>query len=227
MNKGKIKAILFIVLFLLVLAAAVTLLLDLERQDREAAFTVPTPRGTAVPALTIPPVVTPVPTPVPTYMPTPAPTPVPTPIPTPPPTPAPTPTPVQVGQIIGTGTFTSETGVPMNIQANWTAKILDENRVRVTVEVNIVSYSLNILRSANALSVSVGDSYETADTPTLNVDNNTALETNHLATTEHTIPLAAGQSGSFPVQVQYLFRGVYFQRQIDTVECGGSITLSR
>ena len=35
MNKGKIKAVLFLITFLLVMAVAVNLLLDMERDKRE------------------------------------------------------------------------------------------------------------------------------------------------------------------------------------------------
>ena len=227
MRKGKIKAILFIVVFLLVMATAITLLLDMEKERQEVqnlgydpykATPVPTERPTVTPM----PVSTIMPTPVP---PTPAPTPTPTPVPTS--TPKPTPTPVPVGQTIGTGTFSSNTGVPMNIRAVWTALLLDESHVGVQVDVYLDSYSLQIQASHNALNVSVGDDYQSADTPSVNIDDNASIHSSLLATTKHVLNLAGGQQKSFPVQVQYLFRGTYFQREIDTVECGGTISLSR
>ena len=102
MRKGKIKAILFIVVFLLVMATAITLLLDMEREKKEVESLGYDPYR-ATPAPTVAPTVTPMP--VSTIMPTPVPpTPAPTPTPTPAPTPTPTPTatPVPVGQVIGT-----------------------------------------------------------------------------------------------------------------------------
>ena len=94
MRKGKIKAIIFIIVFLLVMATAITLLLDMEKEKQEVQslgydpYKV-TPVPTIAPTVTPMPVSTIMPTPVP---PTPAPTPTPTPRPTA--TPAPTPTPV-------------------------------------------------------------------------------------------------------------------------------------
>lgn len=227
MRKGKIKALLFIVIFLLVMATAITLLLDMESERREVAQLgydpyIATPAPTWTPAPTPAPVSTIMPTPV---QPTPAPTPVPT--PTPAPTPVPTPTPVSFGQIIGSGVFQSETGVPLNVKATWAAMTLDENRVAVRVEVSLVSYSLQIIAAHNAVNVSVGDSYASADTPAVDLNDNATLHTTPLAMTDHIIELPAGQSRTFPVQVQYLFRGVYFNQEIDTIECGGPITLSR
>ncbi len=227
MRKGKIKAIIFIVVFLLVMATAITLLLDMEKEKQEVQSLGydpyrTTPAPTIAPTVTPMPVSTIMPTPVP---PTPAPTPTPTPVPTP--TPKPTPTPVPVGQVIGTGTFTSNTGVPMNIRADWEALLLDESHVGVRVRVYLDSYSLQIQASHNAVNVSVGDNYQSADTPTVEIDDNVNIHSSLLATTEHVLSLAGGQAKSFPVQVQYLFRGTYFQKEIDTVECGGMIDLIR
>ena len=227
MRKGKIKAIIFIVVFLLVMATAITLLLDMEKERQEVqslgydpykATPVPTIASTVTPM----PVSTIMPTPVP---PTPAPTPTPTPRPTA--TPAPTPTPVPVGQVIGSGIFTSNTGVPMNIRAEWEALLLDESHVGVRVKVYLDSYSLHIQSSRNAVNVSVGDNFQSSDTPSVDIDDNANIHSSLLATTEHVLNLAGGQQKSFPVQVQYVFRGTYFQRDIDTVECGGMIDLVR
>ena len=213
MRKGKIKAILFIVVFLLVMATAITLLLDMERQKQEVQDLGYDPY-IATPAPTIAPAVTPMP--VSTIMPTPV-----------PPTPVPTPTPVPVGQVIGNGSFTSNTGVPMNIRAEWEALLLDADHVGVRVRVYLDSYSLHIQSSRNAVNVSVGDNYQSADTPAVDIDDNVNIHASLLATTEHVLPLAGGQQKSFPVQVQYVFRGTYFQQEIDVVECGGMISLAR
>ena len=115
----------------------------------------------------------------------------------------------------------------MNIRAEWEALLLSETEVGVRVKVYLDSYSLQIQNSHNALNVSVGDSYVSADTPAVDIDDNANIHSSLLATTEHVIPLAGGQSKTFPVQVQYLFRGTYFQKEIDTVECGGVINLMR
>ena len=213
MRKGKIKALLFIIVFLLVMATAILLLLDMERERKEVENLGYDPY-VATPAPTVPPTVTPMP--VSTIMPTPV-----------PPTPVPTPTPVPVGQVIGSGSFKSETGTPLNVRADWTAELLDANRVKVRVAVYLESYSLNIIASQNALHVSVGDDYVTANTPAVDLDDNTAIHSSLLNTTEHTVPLAGGEARSFPVQVQYLFRGTYFKQNIDTIECGGMIQLAR
>ena len=202
MQKGKIKALLFIIAFLLVMATAITLLLNMEKERKEVENLGYDPYA-ATAAPTLAPTVTPMP--VSTIM----------------------PTPVPVGQAIGSGSFKSETGTPLNVRADWTAELLDANRVKVKVAVYLESYSLNIIASQNALHVSVGDDYVSANTPAVNLDDNTAIHSSLLNTTEHTLQLAGGEGGSFPVQVQYLFRGTYFNQPIDTIECGGMIQLAR
>lgn len=235
MNKGRIKAILFIVVFLLVMAVCIHLLLELD-QERDAVVYLPS-EATQAPAQNTPmpmPVQTPAPvaTPAPTPVVTPAPTPAPTPVPTVDPylaaTPEPLPTvvPVPAGEVIGSGTFSSETGVAMNVRAVWTARTLDSERVTVTVQVFLDSYSLHIVAVNNCVNVSVGDSYVSANAPAVDWDQNVKLET-LLATTEHTLSLADGQVKSFPLQVEYQFGGEYQKKELPVIECGGSIQLSR
>ena len=60
MNKGRIKAVLFLVVFLLVMAVAVNLLLDMDRERREVVhLPVDTPAATETPARTPAPAETP------------------------------------------------------------------------------------------------------------------------------------------------------------------------
>ena len=176
--------------------------------------------------------VTPIPTPSPTPSPTPTPTPTPSPTPTPTPTPIPTATtePVQPvipqGEVIGSGSFTSDTGTPLNLRADWTATVLDSERVEVTVNVYLVSYQIEVRELYNAVNVSVGDQYASADSPAIKWENNTRLET-LLASTVHTLSLPSGSSASFPLAAQYQFGGTYSKVELPVIECGGTIELSR
>ena len=235
MDKGRIKAVLFILLFLLVLAIAVYLLLDMEREKREVVHLpaespavteapAPTPAPTEAPAATPVPAPTPEPTPDP-YLDTPA-TPVPTLQPLPTPTPPPTSAPVPEGEELGTGEFRSNTGVGLNLHAVWTARVMDEKHVRVTMEIFLDSYSLHITQAYNVVNVSVGDSYVSANAPTVDIDDNGSHET-LLATTEHVVNLGDKERRSFPVQIEYHFGGVYQQKELPVLECGGSLEIVR
>lgn len=234
MSKGKIKTVLFLIVFLLILAVACNLLMDLT-QEKEDEKHGALPSATVDPFASVPSPDTPISTiaPVETApqatlapIPTAVPTPVPTIAPTPTPTPVPTPVPVPADTVIGSGSFKSETGVPIDIRADWTASTVDENTVKVTVEVNLISYSLHINEGYHTLNVSIGEDYRSANTPAVEHDDNTQITT-RLAATEHYVTLAPGQSATVPVAVEYHFGGVYSEQELPVIECGGSITLSR
>lgn len=232
MDKRRIKAVIFILLFLLVMAVAVNLLLDMEKDKREVVHL---PGESAAPAPTEAPAPTPAPaTPAPTPAPTPTPEPTrdpyidtpATPVPTLQPLPTPTGTPTPEGEELGTGTFRSETGVGLNVRAEWTANVMDAKHVRVTMQIWLDSYSLHLIQVNNCVNVSVGESYVTANAPAVDIDDNGAHQT-LLATTEHVVNLADGESRSFPVQVEYQFGGTYQQQELPVIECGGAIELKR
>ena len=237
MSKGRIKAVLFIIVFLLVIAVAVNLLLNMQSERKaDAAPTNDPYANTVTPSIeTQPALETPQPTPAiapstaPTATPVPA-TQVPTQAPTPTPVPTATPEPVQPvipqGEVIGSGSFTSDTGTPLNLRADWTATVLDAERVEVTVNVYLVSYQIEVRELYNAVNVSVGDQYASENSPAIKWENNTKLET-LLASTVHTLSLPSGSSASFPLAAQYQFGGTYSKVDLPVIECGGTIELSR
>ena len=238
MSKGRIKAVLFIIVFLLVIAVAVNLIMDMQSERKADATPTDDPyANTVTPSVETQPSVieTAQPTPAiapstaPTATPAPA-TPVPTATPTPTPVPTATPEPVQPvipqGEVIGSGSFTSDTGTPLNLRADWTATVLDAERVEVTVNVYLVSYQIEVRELYNAVNVSVGDQYASADSPAIKWENNTKLET-LLASTVHTLSLPSGSSASFPLAAQYQFGGTYSKVDLPVIECGGTIELSR
>lgn len=237
MSKGRIKAVLFIIVFLLVIAVAVNLLMDMQSERKADATPTDDPyANTVTPSVeTQPAIETAQPTPAiapstaPTATHVPA-TQVPTQAPTPTPVPTATPEPVQPvipqGEVIGSGSFTSDTGTPLNLRADWTATVLDAEHVEVTVNVYLVSYQIEVRELYNAVNVSVGDQYASADSPAIKWENNTRLET-LLASTVHTLSLPSGSSASFPLAAQYQFGGTYSKVDLPVIECGGTIELSR
>ena len=230
MSKGRIKAVLFIIVFLLVIAVAINLLMDMQSERKADATPTDDPyANTVTPSVeTQPAIETAQPTPA--IEPSVAPTATPTATPTPTPIPTATTEPVQPvipqGEVIGSGSFTSDTGTPLNLRADWTATVLDSERVEVTVNVYLVSYQIEVRELYNAVNVSVGDQYASADSPAIKWENNTRLET-LLASTVHTLSLPSGSSASFPLAAQYQFGGTYSKVELPVIECGGTIELSR
>ena len=232
MAKGKIKAVLFIIVFVLAVAIGCNALIDLSENKApevtvDPFLTSPSPdpgQSGSLPLETAAPTATPIP--VQTVAPTVAPTPVPTPEPTPAPTPVPTPTPAPVGQVLDSGSVRSQTGLPIDVRADWVATVLDSDRVQVQVTVVLESYALQLAESYKSVNVSVGDQYASCNSPAVDYDGSAKLET-VLGTTTHTLYLAQGTSDSFPLAVEYHFGGVYSGEELPVIECGGSIVLSR
>lgn len=228
--KGKLVTILFIIVFILLVAVIISLLtdgqdmtdindfrLDVIQTDTPILVDIPTVQLPQTPAPTMLPLPTPPPTPVPTFIPTPSP--IPTPIPTP------VPTPVPLITDLGSGSFRSASPVYLNVIADWSAKAIDAQNVAVTVTVSVESYSLHLNASSAAVNVSFGDQYQTLGAPDLMYDG--GLGVNQLATTTFTVPLAAGSSNSYNLGVAWHFGGWYMNMEIPSIECGGVVTLVR
>ncbi len=202
------------------------------------------PPSTTAPAATVRPVTTA--TPKPKATPTPTPTPTPSPsssaeagmLPAAELIPAtPTPegngttvmTPVTVlptGTTLGSGTFRSETGASINIHADWTAAVSGEKTADVTVTVYVDSYSLFTSASPEILNISLDGQYVSLASPAIEYDGNTQIST-LINSRTFTVNLSAGEIRSLPLQVVWMYRGTYGGMQIDVIECGGTITVSR
>lgn len=227
--KGKLVAVLFVVVFVLLIAVVFSLLTDdqsvtdindyriqAQTTDSPVLETISTPVPTPPPAE---PSWLPLPTAEPTPIPTPVPTMAPTPIPTVPPTLAP------VITDLGSGSFRSNLPWYINVVADWSAKAIDANNVEVTVKVSVESYSLH-LNAARSVNVAFGDQYVTLDAPNIVYDGGTQV-LNELATTTFTVPLSQGMSNSYNLGVAWHFGGWYMNTEIPSIECGGTVTLIR
>lgn len=226
--KNKLVAVLFIIVFLLLVAVICSLLTDgqditniddVRLNAEQTSSVVVNPVATAAPtwespAVTVEPTLLPLPTVEPT------------PTPTPEPTPEPTPTPAPVGTQLGMGSFNSVSPVPgLNIVADWEAVTMDDNTVAVTVTVSTNSYSLH-LSPARSLNIALGEQYITLDVPALTYDG-TTLAKNELAGTTFNVSLPVGTSNTYTLAVEWHFGGAYMNTPIDVLECGGEISLVR
>jgi len=248
MNTGfKIKATLFIVLFLLLVAVIVFILKDsspiasvlpaaapssaaADRSAQTAPITTRAP-ATPVPATVPPQAQTQTPSPATEaviYF-TPAPTPVATPAPVS--TPVPTLPPQPAGMVLGSGTFRSDTGSLLNIHADWTAAVADETQIRITVTVYVDHYQLHNTGS-RSLFITLGNDTRALDTADITYDVAGAPTSSVLGATEFTVPLARNSSAAQELHVKWNFGGVYGDGRgnkvdLSTVTCGGSFTVSR
>ena len=228
MNKGRIKAVVLIIVFLLVVAVICSWLTGTDKKDEQPAENTNPPEESSNVIVIDPngsqstaPATTPAPTPVPTPTPTPAPTPTPTPAPTPTPTPTPA-----YGDNLGSGTFKSDTGVPINLKADWSVKTISASQVEVTIKVSVDSYAIHLQAVPYAVKLSVNGEYVTMDAPAVDYDGSAATNT-VFGTKTFTVNLSEGSSANIPVAIEWHFGGTYGGQEIDVIECGGTISVSR
>lgn len=231
--KGKFIAVLFVIVFVLLIAVVFSLLNDSASPKDIAGYRLQSGQnseGGLVSAIETPSYAS---TPAPTFLPLPTQEPTPTPIPVTPaptPTPPPTPTPAPVNIQVGSGSFESNTGTFLNIVADWTATTISESQVEVKINVRTKSYALEYTGFPNAVHISLGDKFENCAANDVNYDGK-ALAENELASYTATVSLPAGTSNSFPLQVVWDFNGVMGGAAgpvpLQTIECGGTISISR
>lgn len=240
MNPKKIKAVFFILVFLLVLALVVRWALELdmkkhapvEPEEQQTEITPPPPPENPADQTPAEPTQAPqtVPTPPPaqpsnpTPVPTPAPAPTPAPTPEPVPTPVPTQEPMPSGQNLGSGSFRSETGTGLELICDWSAVSVEGNKAEVTLKISIDSYTISLNELADRVHLRVGSQTASLTQPALSYEGG-KINTPFGSKT-FTIDLAEG-SNNISVAVEWHFGGVYHQEPLDVIECGGTITLTR
>ena len=225
--KNKITAILFIVVFLLVVAVVFTFFSSFHKgADAPDVSIIPTTEPSDADITYTPEPTQSVDTPAPTQ-------PVNTPVPTPPPTPSPTPSvepeptqAVSYGTELGSGSFRSDTGAKLDIHADWSARSVNSSQVEITVKVILDSYSLHLQAVPNSVNINLGGQYVSLGAPAVDYDGSAALST-ELASKTFTVDLAEGQADSFSLAVEWHFGGTYGEVELPVIECGGTIGLSR
>ena len=232
MTSGKIKAVLFIIVFLLIVAVLASWFVSrdetgapapeptaVEAPPADDTLVVVTPEPTAV-------LITPQPTPVATPKPTPAPTPVPTPAPTPAPLfdISPAITAGSYGDPLGSGSFSSSYGTGLDLCVDWSVVTLNADEVSVSIRVSVLSGALH--SGPMPLGINVGGQYETLTANAVNYDG-AALAYSTLGTQTFTVSCPAGQTTSIPVQASWNFGGTYGGNEVPVLESGGYINVTR
>ena len=177
------------------------------------------------------PTLAPAPTRAPTPAPTQAPAPAPTQAPAPAPTEAPAPAPTQAPEVafvpvqMGTGSVDSETPTGLNIRAEWSAKAVSPTQVEVTVTVYCLHQTL-YTGAYNPVNFMVDGQYASVYGRQIESDSY-EFHSTELASKTFTIDLAAGETKTFWINVEWEYGGTYSGVQLDSIECGSNVTLRR
>lgn len=252
MNAGKIKAVLFIIVFLLIVALVCAWVTGGDAPTKvntssDDPIVVPIatadpnkPQPTSAPATPTPQTPAPQqnngtqqnngngevqvanPTPTPTAAPAATPAPANTPDPAATAAPQVTTAPTS-GNSIASGSFTSKTGTGLDMRAEWSAVATGNNTATVTVNVYAVSYSLYLAENEYGLKLSLGNQYTTAPTTGLEYSGN-SQKTTLLGTKSFSIDVSKGKV-TLPLAIEWHYMGSYGGVAIDVIECGGNVVI--
>lgn len=134
---------------------------------------------------------------------------------------------IPVGTNIGSGSFRSDTGTGLNIRADWSAAISGQDTADITVTVYADCYSLYTTATPGALNIAVDGQYVSLASPAIERDGTAGAGSVEINSRTFTVPLISGAHREIPLDVAWLYRGSYSGVNLDTIECGGNISLNR
>ncbi|MBQ3381569.1 MAG: hypothetical protein IJG58_07395, partial [Oscillospiraceae bacterium] len=134
---------------------------------------------------------------------------------------------IPVGTNIGSGSFRSDTGTGLNIRADWSAAISGQDTADITVTVYADCYSLYTTATPGALNIAVDGQYVSLASPAIERDGTAGAGSVEINSRTFTVPLLSGAHREIPLDVAWLYRGSYSGVNLDTIECGGNISLNR
>ena len=134
---------------------------------------------------------------------------------------------IPTGTSLGNGTFRSDSGTSINIHADWSAVVSGANTVDVTVTAYVDSYSLYTTASPDVLNIAVDGQYFSLASPAIEIPTTTQPVSTQINSRTVTVTLSGGETRNIPVEVIWHYRGTYGGTYLDSIECGGNITLSR
>ena len=134
---------------------------------------------------------------------------------------------IPTGTSLGSGSFRSDSGTSINVHADWNAVVSGTNTVDITVTAYVDSYSLYTTASPDVLNIAVDGQYFSLASPAIEIPTTTQPLSTQINSRTVTVTLSGGETRNIPVEVIWHYRGTYGGTYLDSIECGGNITLSR
>ena len=234
--QGKIKAILFIVIFLLLIAILISAFtrkqgIDVPSVDQLIAAnptdnieTVSNDSQSGLPTPPSGPIMLPTPTPVPASNIPATPTPTPTPSPTPEPTPTPTPEPTPTVLNLENGTFRSNTETGLNLRVDYGISQNVDGSVHVHTTVSIESYQIHAGANPWGMQVNVAGNVQNLSVPEIQTDDPAQLVT-EVGTADFDIKYNGGGL-TVPIQVTWNYGGRYSGKDLPQIVAEASIVVA-
>ena len=132
---------------------------------------------------------------------------------------------IPVGTNIGSGSFRSDTGTGLNIRADWSAAISGQDTADITVTVYA---DCSLVRTvADREIVLLNNACACCDVEPIGIGGGSSAGSVEINSRTFTVPLLSGAHREIPLDVAWLYRGSYSGVNLDTIECGGNISLNR
>ena len=131
-----------------------------------------------------------------------------------------------VGTSLGSGTFRSDSGTPLNIHADWSAVISGPSTVDVTVTTYVDSLSLYTTAMPDTLRISFDGQYVSLGSPAIEIPKTTELVSTKINSHTVTVNLSRGETRNIPIEVIWTYHGTYDGMYIDSIQCNGNIILT-
>lgn len=221
MNKGKMKATIFI-LVLLVVAAAIAAIAtgrsvkkggENTAQTQESAQTSETQQPAQETAAETE-----------TESPSPSPSETEQPSETPAETQTPTPTKTVTRTVSGSGSFSSNTGTNLNLVVKYSAAAKSDTEASITFTMYLNCYTINATAKPGGASVTFNGQTYTMSTPDISSSSSTPTSVK-LCSKTVTVPLAAGESLSVPISASWAFGGKYSDVDMTTIDAAGTLNV--
>ena len=127
---------------------------------------------------------------------------------------------------LGSGTFSSDTGVYLNLEAMWEAVTGTGSQVNVNVTAQLKTFSLQVPEKPKGLVLSLGD--QSVTLPVEPIQEETKDEVIiELGKNTFTVDLPQGSSKTLPLKAEWLFGGTYSGQHLESVIAEGEIVLNR
>lgn len=121
------------------------------------------------------------------------------------------------------GDIDSTTGTNLNISIKWTAVSKNDETVTLTASVYMYSYAMHYGSATGSLSVN--GVTENFVTNAVNYDDTDRLQEVRLYTMKVDLPIAVGETGSFPISAVWNFNGVYNNQEINGISVSDHILI--
>ena len=129
------------------------------------------------------------------------------------------------GEVISSGSISSNTGTVLNLVADWDACVYDYDNVKLIVNVSISHSSLTMSSVPSGVSVTVNGQTSYLNVPAVNFSG--GMTSTDVGACNFVVPVRVSSVKEYPIRVDWSFGGSYSGVRLDTITASGSAVISR